>query len=146
MDNVGRVHVVAPGEDLEHEVLQVIIREVLSRVDHTVHISLHEFRDDVDVFEIGGLGRLGHVQNLDDVLVVEELEQTDLTHDTFRINQILKGLRHLFDGHFDAAFVVVCRAHHSVGAMADLLNVLKLLLHTEGGACITQQIKIVSKD
>ena len=63
-----------------------------------MHVSLHQLRDDVDILEASLRGWLGHIEHLDDVLVVEEFEQADLSHDSFRIDQVLKGFRHLLNG------------------------------------------------
>lgn len=73
MDNVGCVHVVAARQDLEHEVLQVVVGQVLPRVDDAMHIRLHQLSDDVDVLVASLGGRLGNVEDFDDVFVVEEL-------------------------------------------------------------------------
>lgn len=50
MDNVGRVQVVASAQKLVHEVLHVLVGELLSRVDDSVHVSLHQLSDDVNIF------------------------------------------------------------------------------------------------
>ena len=134
MDDVRRVHVVAARQHLEHEVLQVVVCEVLARVDDTVHVSLHQLRDDVDVLVVGGGGRLRHIEYLDDVLVVKEFQQADLTDDTLSINQIFEGLWYFFDGNLAVVHVVVGRAHDTVGAVADLLDVLEFLVHAESRA------------
>ena len=72
VDDVGGVDVEAAAEELVHKVLAVIVRQVLARVDDSVHVGLHEVGDDVDVL-VAGLGwRLLHVNEADDVFVVEE--------------------------------------------------------------------------
>ena len=60
------------SQQLIHEVLGVVISQVLSGVDHSVHVCLHQIRYDVDIFIscLGG-GPL-HVHQSDDVLMVEE--------------------------------------------------------------------------
>ena len=99
VDDVGRVHVVASCEDLEHEVLQVIVCQVLPRVDNSMHISLHQLRDNVDVFIARGCRWFGNIQDFDDVLMIEELEQADLSDDTLGINQILESFGNFLDSH-----------------------------------------------
>jgi len=49
MDDVGGVEVEAATEELVHEVLHVLVREFLSGVDHSVHVRLHQLRDDVNI-------------------------------------------------------------------------------------------------
>ena len=40
----------AASEQLVHEVLAVIVGQLLPRVDYSVHIGLHKVCDDVNVF------------------------------------------------------------------------------------------------
>ena len=62
MDDVGRVHVVAAGENLEHEILQMVVSQVLSGVNDAMHVGLHQLCDDVNVFVAGGRRRSGHLE------------------------------------------------------------------------------------
>ena len=72
MDNVGGVDVQAPSQQLVHEVLAMVIGQILSRVYHSVHVCLHQVRDDVDVFVASWSWRLLHVDQPDDIFMVEE--------------------------------------------------------------------------
>ena len=65
-----------------------------------MHVGFHQLGNNVDILIVSLLRRLGHVQHLDDILVVKELKQTNLSHNTFRIDQILEGFWHFFDGDF----------------------------------------------
>jgi len=96
-----------------------------------VHISFHELRDDVDVLVAGHTRWFGHVKHLDHVLVVKELEQLDFSDNAFCVNQILESLWHLFDCDLDVLLVVVSTANNTVGAISDLLDVLKLFIDAE---------------
>lgn len=51
MDDVRRVHIIGALENLMHKVLHVVVREILARVDDSVHVGLHQLRDDIDVFK-----------------------------------------------------------------------------------------------
>jgi len=51
-----------------------------------MHVSLHQLRDNVDVFVSGRSGWFEHVDHVDDVLLVEELQEFDFTNDTLSIN------------------------------------------------------------
>jgi len=73
MDNVGRVDVETSSEQLVHEVLAVVVCQILTRVNHTVHVRLHQVGDDVNIFVARGSRGLLHVHEADDVLMVEEL-------------------------------------------------------------------------
>jgi len=134
MDNVRCVHIVTARKHLEHEVLQMIVSQVLSGVDNAVHIGFHQLSDNVDVLVIRLLWWLGHIKHFDDVFVVKELKQANLSHDTFCINEILERLGHLLDGNFLVGDVIVGTADDTIGTVADLLNVLKLLIDAESRA------------
>ena len=45
------MHVKNPSQDLVDEVLDVLIRELLSGVDDSMHVCFHKVCDDVNVFE-----------------------------------------------------------------------------------------------
>jgi hypothetical protein len=74
MDDVRRVHVVATFEDLVHEVLHVVIRQILSGVDNSVHVSLHQLCDYVNIFEASAGRWLCYIHKLNYIFMVEELE------------------------------------------------------------------------
>lgn len=73
MDNIGGVNVKTTAQQLIHEILAMIIREVLPRIDYSMHIGLHQVRNDVDVLVPGLRRRFLHVDEANNVLVVEEL-------------------------------------------------------------------------
>ncbi len=73
MDDIRGVDVETASEQLVHEILAVVIGQVLAGVDDSVHVSLHQISDDVYIFISRGGGGLLHVHQADDVLVVEEL-------------------------------------------------------------------------
>lgn len=134
MDNVSSVHIVATRQYLEHKVLQMVVCQILSRVDHSVHISLHQFSDDVDILIPSHIGRLGHIKHLDNVLVVKEFEQANLSHNSLGVNKILESFWHFFDRDFAMAYMIVGTANHTVRSMTDLLDVLKFFLDAESRA------------
>jgi len=138
VDNVRGVDVEAPAQQLVHEVLNVVVGQVLPRVDHAMHVRLHQVRNNVNVLVASLAGWLRHINQRDDVLVVEEFQKFDLAHDSLGIDQIFECLGHLFDGHLRLRGVVVGRADHSVGAVTNLFDVLELVLHEEGRAYQSQ--------
>lgn len=99
-----------------------------------MHVSLHEFCDDVDILVTGLVGRLRDIQDLDDVLVIEELEQSNLSHDTLGIDKIFESFRDFLDGNFLVRLMIISTADDTVGAMANLLDVLIVVVDTEGRA------------
>lgn len=72
VNDVGAVDIEAASEQLVHEVLAVVVSQILSRVNHSVHICLHQVCHDVDILETGWSWRLLDVYESDDVLMVKE--------------------------------------------------------------------------
>jgi hypothetical protein len=50
VDDVGRVKVVAATQELVHKVLHVLVGKLLSRVNDSMHVSLHQLGDNVNIF------------------------------------------------------------------------------------------------
>lgn len=73
MDDIGGVHEEESPEQLIDEVLDVIIREILSGIDDSVEISFHELGDDVDVAVAGFVLWFEEIDHADDILVFEKL-------------------------------------------------------------------------
>lgn len=73
MDNIGGVNVEAASEQLIHEILTVIVSQVLSRVYDPMHVSLHQICDNINIFIASWSWRFLNVDEADDVLVIEEL-------------------------------------------------------------------------
>ena len=60
-------------QKLVHEILTVVISKVLSGVYNSMHIRFHQVCDDVNIFETFGGGRLLHVYEPNNVLMIKEL-------------------------------------------------------------------------
>ena len=72
MNNVRGVNVEATSKKLIHEVLTMIVGQVLPRVNDSVHIRLHEISDDVDIFVANLRWWFLHVHQTDDIFVIKE--------------------------------------------------------------------------
>ena len=124
----------AATQQLVHKVLDVVISQVLPRVDHSVHVSLHQVSDDVDVL-VASLSRgPSNVDQGNDVIVVKEFQKLDLTHNSLRVNKVFESLGNLLDGDLALGGVVVGRADDAVRAVANLLNILEFLFNEESRA------------
>ena len=66
------MNIEAPSEQLIHKILAVVVSQILPRVNHSVHISLHEVCDDVDVFVVGLGGWLLDVDQSNNILMIKE--------------------------------------------------------------------------
>ena len=119
------------AEELVHEVLEVIICEVLTGVDNTVHVSLHQVGDNIDILVTGLCRGLCHINECNDVLMVKEFQKFDLTHDTLGINQIFERLGNFLDCDLNLGGVVISRANHTVSAVTYLLDVFKFILNNK---------------
>ena len=73
MDNIGGMHVKAASQKLIHEVLSMVVRQVLPRVNHSMHISLHKIGDDIDILKTRLCWRLLHINQSYDVFMIKEL-------------------------------------------------------------------------
>ena len=132
MNHICRVHVHEAPQQLVHEVLDVLVAEVLSGVDHPVQVCFHQVCDDVDVLVARAARGPLHVHQTYDVLVVEKSEQLDLTEDTLRVDQVLEGLWHLFYRHLRVGLAVIRTYYHTVGTVADLFDELVGIVYCEG--------------
>ena len=72
MNDIGGVDVEATSEQLVHEVLAMIVGQILSGVNNSVHIGLHQISDDVNIFVSCGCWWFLNVHEPDDVFVVKE--------------------------------------------------------------------------
>ena len=114
-----------------HEVLEVLVTQLLPRVDNSVHICLHQLSNDVDVVEAGRRRWLEHVNHVDDVVLVEELEEFDFSHDALSIDEVFKGFAHFLNSNLAAVLMIVCRADDTISTVTDLLYVLVLCVDVE---------------
>ena len=57
---------------LINEVLDMVLAELLPRVDYSVQVSLHQFSDDIDVSVASACLRLQDIQQSDYVVVFEK--------------------------------------------------------------------------
>lgn len=78
MQDIGRVHGLEGAQGLVDEVLAVVVGQFLSAND-TVHVSLHELLNEVDLGECFVAARLLNIEDRDNVFVVEVAEELHLT-------------------------------------------------------------------
>ncbi len=72
MDDVGRMHVQEASENLVDEILNVVVGQVLARVNDSVQVGLHQFGNYVNVsVACAGLG-LEQVNQPYDILVLKK--------------------------------------------------------------------------
>ena len=109
----------------------MIVGQVLSGIDDTVHISFHEFCDDVNIL-VSGWGRgPGYIKNLNDIFVFKEFQKPNFSNYTLCIYEIFESLGDFLDSHFLVRLMIVSTADNAISSVSDLLNVLKLIVDTE---------------
>ena len=84
---------------LVHEVLDVLERERLARVDDAVEVGLHQVGDDVHVEPVGRAQRRRRqdVDDVDHVLVIKLPQQLELTQHALRVGDVVERARDLLD-------------------------------------------------
>lgn len=73
MDDRRAVDVKAATQQLIHEILAMVVRQILSGVNYAMHISLHEIRNNVDVLITSRSRGFLHINKANDILMIEEL-------------------------------------------------------------------------
>lgn len=102
VDYICGVHEQESSQDLVHEVLDVLVAEILSGVDHPMQVGLHQLSNNVDI-DVAGPGlRLEQVHHIDYILMFEEFcikamgtQHLDFPDNPFRIDQIIERIDHL---------------------------------------------------
>ena len=119
VEDLGRVHILEPAQQLVEEELVVLRREVVVGLDDLVQIRLHQLEDDVDVAELPRRRRQHDVLDVDDVGVAQQAQQLDLAQDARRVRDVVEHVVDLLDRDPLARRVVDGRADDAVAALAD---------------------------
>ena len=135
MDDAARVDVLEPAEGLVQQELRLVEREPLLRLDEQAHVRLHQLVHAVDVLEVGARVRQQDRVEPDHVRVVHQPQQLQLAQRALRVEPVLEGLLDFLDRDGLLLFVLLDDRgrHHSVGALADLLDELVALVDHEDG-------------
>jgi len=84
-------------QKLIHEILHVVVSQVLPRIYHSMHVRLHQICYDVDIFVSSLCGRASNIDKSNDVLMIEKFEELDFTHDSFGIDEVFESFWHFFN-------------------------------------------------
>lgn len=98
-----------------------------------MHVCFHQLCHNIDVFIASGGWWFQHIDQVDDILLVEEFEELDFSNDTLGVNKVFKSLWDLLDRHFRPSLMIVSTADNTISTMADLLDVLILRIDIESG-------------
>ena len=99
-----------------------------------MHISFHEFCDDVNILVSGRCRWPGNIKNLNDIFVFKEFQKANFSDYTLCIDEIFESLGDFLDSNFLVRLMIVSTADNAICSMSDLLNVLKLIVDTECGS------------
>jgi len=123
MDDVRRVDVLESAQDLVEKPADVVIGQLLLRVDNPMEIALHQIQNYIDVLEHRQvLLRTNDLSDRDDVIVPEVFEDPYFPVRAHRHDHLLEDLRDLLDGDFLARPTLDCRADNAVRARADVFD------------------------
>ena len=82
----------------------LILAELLC-LEHVIQVGAHQIRGEINVVEtLGRVGAAEQVQQLNNVIVVDMLEQSNLSVGAFRMYVGGKRFGQLFDRHFPSNF------------------------------------------
>ena len=124
VEDVGRVDVLEPAQDLVDEGLVVGVGEGLSGSDDGVEIGLHQLLVQVELV-VGLRVDDVHVVEAGDVFVVAKvLEELDLAQGALGEDLLAKDVGDLFDGDRLAAVAcrVACRHHQAISTLTELFR------------------------
>lgn len=99
-----------------------------------MHISFHQFCNNVNVFEASRCRRFENINYVDNVLLVEKFEKFDFSNNALSVDQIFKSLTDFFYGNFFTSYMIVSTTDNSVSAVSHLLDVLILGVDVERSA------------
>ena len=97
-------------------------------------VSLHQFSYDIDIIVSCPSVWFNDVHELDDIFMLKELEQLDLSENPLGIHEVFEGVLDLLDGDLLILEGVVAWANDSVGTMANLFDAFVALIDHKLGA------------
>jgi hypothetical protein len=115
--------VLESAKGLIDEVRDVIRSKILTGMNDTVEIGLHQLGHQIDVGKASRVPRLDHLQQRQDVRVGKMRHHLDLAIDSSSIGRADKGIDNVLHGNLlrGRAPSVVCCIHRSVSTLADKL-------------------------
>ncbi len=103
------MHIENSSKNLIYEVLDVLIAQLLPRIDDPVHVGLHQICNNVNVLKAPStLVRFLDIQERYYVLMVEETKKFDFPHYSFGIDEIFKSIMYFLDGNLHVILDIVC--------------------------------------
>lgn len=118
MDDVCRVQVLHPLEDLIHDELVMDVLENLLP-DGVVEVCFHVLKNKIKVFVIFSTD---NVQQLDDIVVVELMQVAYLAIGALCVDGVLEGVEYFFKRQCSICFAVCHLPDMAVGTGTDLFG------------------------
>lgn len=106
---ISRMDVLETAKNLINEILDVINRNGLFRVDDTMQICLHQILNNVDVFKFfNRRRRWDYVDNSNDILMIKHAHKLDLSKNPFGIHWIVKCSSDFLYSYFFIGIFIKC--------------------------------------
>ena len=131
MEHMGGVDILEATKGLVDEVLDVVVGELLGRLDDLVEVSVHELVHEVEVGK-GGVGFGTHdVEEADEVLVAEVPQELHLAKGATGVDSIGERCGNLLDGDAVATLGVFGGNNYTIRALPYWLHGCVVLVHLE---------------
>lgn len=112
----------AKGSYLKEEILAVIVRQCLRRLNNLVQICVHEFINQIDILETIPMNRHHNILQSNDILMVKVAKKLEFTQSSQSINPVLKGILYFFYGNLLVGVFIHRRAHDPVCTATNRLD------------------------
>jgi hypothetical protein len=116
---MSRVYVLQSSKYLIDKILNVLICQLILRIDNFVQISFHEVQNHVDVLEWLSWSRGNQVTKANNILVVEMPKKLHLANDSLSIDKIVKGLGNLLNCNLCIIRLINGRANNTVSTSSQ---------------------------
>ncbi len=114
MDDVKGVDVLDAAKELVDEVLEVIQRQCLRALNDLMQIRVHQFGDDVDIFEVAQGKRREDIHDADYIFVRDEPQEFGLADSALGFCCMRKRVGDFFYGNIPLSAKVCGRAHNAI--------------------------------
>jgi len=107
---------------LKEEILAVIIRKCLGRLNNLMQISVHEFVNEINILKIIPMIRHHDVFQSNNILMVKMSKKFQFTQSSKRINAIFKRILYLLYCNFLICFPIDRRTNNPISSSTNRLN------------------------
>ena len=128
------MNIKATAQHLVHEILAMLVGQVLSRIYHSMHVCLHQICYYVYIFITSWRWWLLNIDKSNDIFMVEELEQFYLSHNSFCIYQIFECFWYFLNSNFLLQWMINRWTNNSISSMTYLFDVFIFIFNDKCGS------------